>query len=172
MTSFSNYDKDKLKLIFVKIPNNVDIIPQTETIREEPLKLKFLYRNLLKFTELDEVTRQRLHEDLEKFNEWKKNQAKEAHEFGVKERSEEQKEKEFSIQQKIVESRRTTRRQENYQDCLAKVGFEKFPKIYDDSRDKLISSRKRKDSEPVVIKTRKSITKNYLPLQKPPGKKL
>lgn len=93
MTSFSNYDKDRLKLIFVKIPNNVDIIPQTETIREEPLKLKFLYRNLLKFTELDEVTRQRLHEDLEKFNEWKKNQAKEAHEFGVKERSEEQKEK-------------------------------------------------------------------------------
>ena len=82
-----------MKHIFVKIPSNVDIIPQTETIRDEPLQLKFLYRNLIKFVELDGSNRQKLHEDLEKFNEWKKVQDKEAREFGVKERSEEQKEK-------------------------------------------------------------------------------
>ena len=93
LTSFSNYDKDTLKHIFVKIPKNVDIIPQTVDVRDEPLQLKFTYRNLLKFTQLDEFNRQKLHEDLDKFVEWKKNQVKETNEFGIKDRSEEHKEK-------------------------------------------------------------------------------
>ena len=71
----------------------MDIIPQTVNVRDEPLQLKFTYRNLLKFLQLDETTRQKLHEDLDKFVEWKKNQTKEANEFGIKDRSEEHKEK-------------------------------------------------------------------------------
>lgn len=169
LTSFSNYDKDKLKHIFVKIPSNIDIIPQTENVRDEPLKLKFLFRNLLKFSELDEANRQKLHEDLEKFVEWKKNQAKEANEFGLKERSEEHKEKEYGIQQKIIDSRRTTYKQENYQECLEEFADKTFLDCYKSFSERLLASRKRKESEKIILKTRKSIIKQYNPLEEPPG---
>jgi len=83
----------KKKYINVKIPKNVDIIPQTETIKNEPALLRFTYRNFLKYLELDEEKRENLHRDLEKYSVWKKGQAKEAHEFGIKDRTEEDKEK-------------------------------------------------------------------------------
>jgi len=169
LTSFSNYDKDKLKHIFVKIPSNIDIIPQTENVRDEPLKLKFLFRNLLRFSELDEINRQKLHEDLEKFVEWKKNQTKEANEFGLKERSEEHKEKEYGIQQKIIDSRRTTYKQESYEECLGEFAEKNFLNCYQSFSEKLLDSRKRKESEHIVIKTRKSIVKQYNTLEEPPA---
>jgi len=169
LTSFSNYDKDKLKHIFVKIPSNIDIIPQTENVRDEPLKLKFLFRNLLRFSELDEINRQKLHEDLEKFVEWKKNQTKEANEFGLKERSEEHKEKEYGIQQKIIDSRRTTYKQESYEECLGEFAEKNFLNCYQSFSERLLDSRKRKESEHIVIKTRKSIVKQYNTLEEPPA---
>jgi hypothetical protein len=93
LTRFSTLKERKNKYINVKIPKNVDIIPQTETIKNEPPQFRFTYRNFLKYLELDEEKREALHRDLEKYAIWKKTQAKEAHEFGIKDRNEEDKQK-------------------------------------------------------------------------------
>ena len=93
LTRFLVLHEKKRQYINVKIPKNVDIIPQTETIQTQPAQFRFTYRNFLKYLELNEEKREVLHRDLEKFAVWKKAQAKEAHEFGIKDRTEEDKQK-------------------------------------------------------------------------------
>lgn len=132
LTRYQTIIEQKKKYINVSIPKNVDIIPQTNAPKLEPAPLRFLYRNLLKFNDLDESKRAVLQKDMEKYGVWKKNQTKEAHEFGIKERNEEEKEKvnfyfnfftaqEYKIQQKILDSRRTDHHSESYLESYNKI---------------------------------------------------
>lgn len=104
------------KPIFINayIPKNIDILPQTFKKMEEPEEKNFLLRNLLIFPEFDQENRESFKKDLEKYDLWKKNQVKEISEFGIIEKSEEDKDKEFSIQLKILDSRNKQYHEETY----------------------------------------------------------
>lgn len=73
LSRFYQLRENKKTFIDVTIPKNVDIIPQTQNIKDEPALFRFCYRNLLKYIDLDLEKRDTLHKDLEKYSVWKKN---------------------------------------------------------------------------------------------------
>ena len=131
LTQFLTLEEAKKYLMKVKIPRNVDIIPQSIIVKTEPPALKYLYRNLLKYLEYDEAKRQTLHQDMEKYYVWKKNQQKEAFEFGLKERNQDEREKEYSIQERIINSRKTNVAKETYQMCKENLISTRLDSIYE-----------------------------------------
>lgn len=80
----------KKYLIKVDLPTNVDILPYKPQIRERPETIRFVYRNFLKYTELTEDRRIRLHADKSEYENWLSLQKTE---FGATVRSEEERQK-------------------------------------------------------------------------------
>lgn len=81
-------------LINIEIPKAVDVVPQTQQKHEKPSLKKYLYRNLLKYSEFDEEKRDKLHKDLKEHEVWKVSQKKE---YNLRPRPEDDQEKVMQI---------------------------------------------------------------------------
>ncbi|KRX02221.1 hypothetical protein PPERSA_04843 [Pseudocohnilembus persalinus] len=106
ITRYKTIAEKKQKFINPILPRNLDVIPKTEEKKTEPEIKRFLFRNLLKFPEFTDEIRQENQENLEKYENWKKEQLKQQVSFGILEKSAEEKEKEFNIQLRILEARK------------------------------------------------------------------
>eukprot|EP00743_Colponemidia_sp_Colp-15_P006249 GILK01006724.1.p1 GENE.GILK01006724.1~~GILK01006724.1.p1 ORF type:complete len:573 (-),score=167.84 GILK01006724.1:193-1734(-) len=96
----------------IVLPKIVAAVPQSVSSRDllEPIPTVVQYRTFIKHPELTEEKRTILMEDLERHKVWKEIQDKDSAEFGVADpRSEEEKQQEIAIQQKILALRKERR---------------------------------------------------------------
>ncbi|CAD8197924.1 unnamed protein product [Paramecium octaurelia] len=109
------------KFIDVKIPQTLDIVPkiiQKTTIIAHRV---FTFRNFLEYPPFEKEERIHHELSLQRFEIWQKNILKTQNEFGILQKSEEEKEIEFAIQMKILESRRTDYSTESYDQAKSKI---------------------------------------------------
>lgn len=97
------------------------MLPQTIKKNEIPDQETFLYRNFLIFKAFNESERERFKSDMEKYEVWKKNELKEISEFGIIQKSEEDRDKEFNIQLKIMEHRNKNTHMESFAEAKSKI---------------------------------------------------
>lgn len=84
------------------LPNTAVPPPQTDLPSDNPIPAAYLWRSLLKFPKLDESDRQRRLEETQKYQEWKQKQERKWSEYSFRKRTDEEKEEEYIIQQKIL----------------------------------------------------------------------
>lgn len=58
---------------------------------------------------------------MEKFENWRREQVKQSNEFGVVQKSEEERDAEFNIQLRILDNRRRQNRDQTYDDAKGKI---------------------------------------------------
>ncbi|CAD8207264.1 unnamed protein product [Paramecium octaurelia] len=118
ITELKNQTK---KFIEVKIPQTLDIVPKTvQKTTIIPHKV-FTYRNFLEYLPFDKDQRALHEQSLQKYEVWQKAMQKAQNEFGVIQKSEDERDAEFIIQMKILESRRTDYSYESYDQAKSKI---------------------------------------------------
>ncbi|EAR91082.3 hypothetical protein TTHERM_00430030 (macronuclear) [Tetrahymena thermophila SB210] len=132
-----NLEDKKIIQIKPEIPRNLDIIPKTEQKKTEPEKKSYLFRNFLKFEEFNGEKREQHKQDLEKYDLWKKDQVKQSNEYGIIQKTEEERDAEFNIQLKILESRKREFKDEKYDQVKNNI-----TKIFLDRSDFVIGAHK------------------------------